>query len=59
MIDSKAALSSPEFEGQPLAPDPTSESQPGQIANIGYVNKVADGKRDKIDLAVYEQADYW
>lgn len=59
VIDRKAALSSPEFEGQPLAPDPTSGSQPGQIANIGYVNKVADGKRDKTDLTVYEQADYW
>ena len=59
VIDRKAPLVSPEFEGQPLAPDPTSESQPGQIANIGYVNKVIDGKRDKTDLAVYEQADYW
>ena len=42
VIDRKAALSSPEFEGQPLAPDPTFGSQPGQIANIGYVNRVVD-----------------
>lgn len=52
MIDNKAALVSPEFEGQPLAPDPTSESQPGQIANIGYVNKAVDGKASKLDTTL-------
>lgn len=41
-IEKKAPLDSPNFEGQPLAPDPTFESQPGQIANIGYVNRVVD-----------------